>query len=301
MALTRRSSRSPSAGHGNWPPPGRVLACEQLSLVRAAAVRERFAASYPTSKHPGEVIYLLNSGDAGMEVMSSLRQVDSRLILAKLRRHLWSDHVAIGITADTSERPTIRTKIPLRFEVVHPSRFDERELLIERRQGEELRFIRGLLRMIHGDVGDLSVARTLGGQVVAISNIEYADRFAQLDAVAPGMYPRIGPHEAWVEGSYCLPEFRNLGALAALLDASCRHLAARGIGHARAIVACENQASLRACGRAGLKPDGLIRIDRYRLLRWSRSFDTLTPEAEACWLRATAPRAGSVADSSTER
>ena len=211
-----------------------------------------------------------------------LRHVGVGLVVRKIAIRLWSTRVAVMVAAEIAptDDPTDRLppNIPLDFEIVPSAAVDGRELGVETARGAELLYLEGLLRMYGFSPGDAMVARTQGGDLVAVALLSPSDRSAALELAAPGYYPPITADECWTEAHYVIPAYRNRRVMTTVLAEERNYLRGCGIRRAIAVIESTNQASLRAFARAGYEPTGLVRLDRYRLNRYSGRFTALDDE-----------------------
>ena len=103
------------------------------------------------------------------------------------------------------------------------------------------------------------------------------------DSVAPGMYPELPADGVLTEEVYCLPAYRGRGLAPALLQATGAMLLERGKQRAIAYLDTTNIAALRMFNRAGYRPTGEERVDRYRGGRFDTVFRDATRPTLAEW------------------
>ena len=220
-------------------------------------------------------------------------QIGAGLVVAKMRRRLWSTRTAIAVVRDLEAAPDT-TPNDMHVEVVHPDSFEALPLLVEAASGVEYLYVRPIERTRQARAGTISVARDGSGELMAFHFIHSAGDRDALELVAPQMYPALAADEVLTEAVYCLPAFRGRDVMPALLKATGELLATRGTRRAFAYLDIANVASLRMFRRAGYRPSGVERVDRYRFFRFSTIFRDLTPSTRASWETSTqdAKRAG---------
>jgi hypothetical protein len=215
-----------------------------------------------------------------------MRRIGIRVIAQKLSVRLWSTRVAVLVSRDTSTPARALARIPLSFSVVPSEQVDPSEFKTGARQGTDMLYIEGLVRMYRRGPGDAMVARASDGALVGVGLMSYADRHEVLDAAAPGLYHRLSSDECWTEAHYVLPEYRSLRALAGILAAERAYLQRRGVRKVFAVIDTTNVPSLRAFARSGHEPTGVIRLDRYRLNRYTSRFVVIDDRTLTRWQRA---------------
>jgi RimJ/RimL family protein N-acetyltransferase len=215
------------------------------------------------------------------------RRVGFRVLTDKLRIRCWSTRASIIVSSDTKPREMVTSKLPLSFSVAACPDLDVQEFALSSLRGADLLFAEGLLRFYRQCPGDIIVARTSTGALAAVGLLSYSDRHQMLDAAAPGLYPRLPSNECWTEAFYVMPEYRNRGVMAATLAAVRALLNKKGIHRMHAIIGSTNARSLRAFARAGYEPAGTMRLDRFRLNRFSTRFIILDDKIRERWRQAT--------------
>lgn len=215
-----------------------------------------------------------------------MRRIGMLVIAQKLSIRLWSTRVALMVSSETDPRPSKPPRIPLSFSVMPSEQVDGSELGTAARQGADVLYIEGLIRMYRDGPGDAIVARASDGVLVAVGLMSYADRHETLDAAAPGLHHRLSPDECWTEAHYVPPAYRNKGVIAAVLAEERDYLRRHGVRKVYAVIDSTNLPSLRAFAREGYEPTGVIRLDRYRLNRYTSRFTVLDDRTRAVWQRA---------------
>jgi L-amino acid N-acyltransferase YncA len=208
------------------------------------------------------------------------------VVVAKMRRRLWSTRRAIAVVRELEAAP-FTTPDGMQVEVVHPDSFDALPLLVEAASGVEYLYVRPIERTRQARAGTISVARDGSGELMAFHFIHSAGDHDALERVAPQMYPALAADEVLTEAVYCLPAFRGRDVMPALLQATGRLLATRGTRRAFAYLDVANVSSLRMFSRAGYRPSGVERVDRYRLFRFNTVFRDLTARTRASWETST--------------
>lgn len=211
-----------------------------------------------------------------------MRDIPANVVVSKVRRRLWSTHRAIVLSRDLQEEPSLPLD-GLRVEFVDPEAFDDLPRLVEEATGVEYLYLRPIERARQARAGTLSVARDPAGDLVAFHFFHVASDHAALDSVAPGMYPVLPDDEVITEELYCLPAYRGRGLGAALLQATGAKLLERGKRRAWVYIDTRTVAALRMVNRAGYRPTGMERVDRYRGGRFDTVFRDLTPQTLAEW------------------
>jgi GNAT superfamily N-acetyltransferase len=211
-----------------------------------------------------------------------MRDIPAGVVVAKLRRRLWSAHRAVVVSRDLQDEPSLPVD-GIRVELVAPDAFDELPVLVERAVGVEYLYLRPIERARQARAGTLSVARAADGHLVAFHFVHESGDHAALDSVAPGMYPLLPEDGVLTEEVYCLPAYRGRGLAPALLQATGAMLLERGKRRASAYLDTTNIAALRMFNRAGYRPTGGERVDRYRGGHFDTVFRTMTPPTLAEW------------------
>lgn len=213
------------------------------------------------------------------------RRVGIRVIVDKLRVRAWSTRIAIIVASGTEPRPPLRDDPPLDFSVLASGAVDEREVASEALRGADLLYAEALIRMYRHRPGVAMQARDVGGGLVGMGLMLTADPHERPDAVPPGSYPGSSPDECWTEAHFVVPTRRGLRVLGRLLDAERDYLRERGFRSAFASIDSANVASLRAFARAGYEPTGVVRVDRYRLNRYTGRLAALDGRTQGRWVR----------------
>jgi L-amino acid N-acyltransferase YncA len=229
----------------------------------------------------------VSAADLGLfRLLRRFRELGAGIVVAKMRRRLWSTHTAIGVVRDL-ESASYLAPDGMQVEVVQPEAFDALPLLVEAASGVEYLYVRPIERTRRARAGTISVARDAAGELMAFHFIHAAGDRDALEQVAPKMYPALAADEVLTEAVYCLPAFRGRDTMSALLRATGSLLATRGTRRAFAYLDTKNVASLRMFSRAGYRPSGVERVDRFRLFRFSTVFRDLTPITRTSWETST--------------
>ena len=211
------------------------------------------------------------------------------LLLTKVRRRLWSTRRAIAVVRDFASDGTLPSPPDgLRVDLVHPDEFTVLDGLVEQAVGLEFLYVRPIERTRRARAGTMSVATNAAGELVAFHFIHETHHHEALDQVAPGMYPKLPADEVLTEAVYCLPAYRGQAMAPRLLQATGAIMAARGKQRAWAYLDTTNVAALRMFNRAGYRPAGTERVDRYRFGRFSTEFRDLTSKTQTEWDRTLA-------------
>jgi GNAT superfamily N-acetyltransferase len=211
-----------------------------------------------------------------------LRDIPAGLVVAKLRRRFWSAHRAVGVSRDLQDGPSLPLD-EIRVEFVDPDAFDDLPGLVEQASGVEYLYLRPIERARQARAGTLSVARAADGDLVAFHFVHETADHAALDSVAPGMYPVPPEDVVLTEEVYCLPAYRGRGLAPALLQATGAMLLERGKRRAWAFLDTTVTPALRMFNRAGYRPTGQERVDRYRGGRFDTVFRDATLQTLAEW------------------
>jgi GNAT superfamily N-acetyltransferase len=211
-----------------------------------------------------------------------MRDIPASVVVSKLKRRLWSTHRAVVVSRDLDERPSLPLD-GIRAEFVDPDAFDLLPRLLEEATGVEYLYLRPIERARQARAGTISVGRDTAGEVVAFHFVHETHDHEALDSVAPQMYPVLPEDGVLTEEVYCLPANRGRGVAAALLQATGVLLSERGKRRAWAYLDTTNLAALRMFNRAGYRPTGEERVDRYRGGRFDTLFRTATPQTMAEW------------------
>jgi GNAT superfamily N-acetyltransferase len=211
-----------------------------------------------------------------------MREIPADVFVAKLRRRLWSTRRAVAVSRDLRDKPTLPLD-EIRVEFVEPEAFDELPGLVEQAAGVEYLYLRPLERARLARAGMLSVARDVAGDLVAFHFVHETGDHDALDSVAPGMYPVMPADGVLTEEVYCLPAYRGRGLAPALLQATGVRLRERGKRRASAYLDTTNVPALRMFNRAGYRPNGEERVDRYRGGGFDTLFRAATPQTLAEW------------------
>lgn len=211
-----------------------------------------------------------------------MRDIPAGVVVAKLRRRLWSAHRAVVVSRDLQDEPSLPLD-GIRVEFVDPDAFDDLPRLVEQAAGVEYLYLRPIERARQARAGTLSVARAADGDLVAFHFVHETGDHAALDSVAPGMYPAMPEDGVLTEEVYCLPAHRGRGLAPALLQATGAMLLERGKLRASAYLDTTNIPALRMFNRAGYRPTGEERVDRYRGGRFDTVFRGATRPTLAEW------------------
>jgi GNAT superfamily N-acetyltransferase len=212
-----------------------------------------------------------------------MRDIPAAVLVEKLRRRLWSTRRAVAVSRDIREEPSLPLEA-IRVEFVAPDAFDELSGLVEQAAGMEYLYLRPIERARQARAGMLSVARAAGtGELVAFHFVHETDDHAALDSVAPGMYPLMPADGVLTEEVYCLPAYRGRGLAPALLQATGLRLREGGKRRALAYLDTTNGPALRMFNRAGYRPNGEERLDRFRGGHFDTLFRAATPQTLAEW------------------
>ena len=221
------------------------------------------------------------------EPRGGARSLDLGLVLAKVRRRLWSTRTSIAVTRDLDGEP-FRSAEDLRFEFIDADAFDDLPRVLDESTGAEWLNVRGIERIRQARAGAMSVSRDASGAVLAFHFMHESHDHPALEAVAPHMYPQLPDDEVWTEAVYCLPAHRGKRIAPALLGATGAYLAANGKRRVWAYLDIGNIAALRTFNRAGYSVAGEERIDRFRFGRFSTLFRKLSPGTRTEWEHALA-------------
>jgi GNAT superfamily N-acetyltransferase len=224
--------------------------------------------------------------DGSVSVLGRLHTLGPSLILAKLRRRLWSTRRAIAVVRQI-EQPLFPGHAGMRVMLVDAGTFVVLPRLVETAVGAEYLYVRPIERTRQAAAGRLAVATDTAGDVMAFHFVHDRADADRLERVAPKMYPQMAPDEVLTEAVYCLPAYRGQDVTSNLLRTTGSLLAAEGIRRAWAYIDSTNAASLRLFRRAGYSPSGTERVDRYRFFRFTTVFRDLTPTTSAEWASAT--------------
>ena len=216
-----------------------------------------------------------------------MRTLDVKLVLAKVRRRLWSTRTAIAVIRDLDGKPFQSTR-DLRFEFIDADAFDDLPRVLDESTGAEWLNVRGIERIRQARAGAMSVSRDSSGAVLAFHFMHESRDHPALEAVAPHMYPKLPDDEVLTEAVYCLPAHRGKRIAPALLSATGAHLAANGKRRVWAYLDIGNIAALRTFNRAGYSLAGEERLDRFRFGRFSTVFRELSPRTRTEWEQALA-------------
>lgn len=211
-----------------------------------------------------------------------MRDIPAGVVLTKLRRRLWSAHRAVAVSRDLRDKPSLPLD-DIRVEFVAPDDFGELPGLVEQATGVEYLYLRPIERARQARAGTLSVARAADGDLVAFHFVHESGDHAALDSVAPGMYPVPPDDGVLTEEVYCLPAYRGRGLAPALLQATGVMLLERGKVRAWAYLDTTVLPALRMFNRAGYRPSGQERVDRYRAGRFDTVFRDTSPQTLAEW------------------
>lgn len=211
-----------------------------------------------------------------------MRDIPASVVVSKLKRRLWSTHRAVVVSRDLQEKPSLPVD-SIRVEFVDPDAFDELPGLVEQATGVEYLYLRPIERARQARAGTISVARDTAGELVAFHFVHETHDHAALDSVAPQMYPVLPEDGVLTEEVYCLPAHRGRGLAATLLQATGVLLLERGKRRASAYLDTTNLAALRMFNRAGYRPTGEERVDRYRGGRFDTLFRAATPLTLSEW------------------
>lgn len=201
--------------------------------------------------------------------------------LAKNRA--WSRHVSLGLRADLDRlppRPKARTAVTM--EPVDILAFEGFAAALRTEDDVEAQELlqRELLR--EGRVETLFVASSAQGHPVYAQWLVLPDGQERLHAATAGLYPRLGPEDALVEGAYTFPRFRGRAAMADGMWQLLSRAAGAGAARVYTYVSPDNVASLKGCARAGFRLDH-VRQERRRVGRTRIGRTALDAAAEAAW------------------
>ncbi len=213
---------------------------------------------------------------------SRMRDIPAGVLVAKLSRRLWSTHRAVVVSRDLRDAPSLPLD-DIRVEFVEPDAFDDLPRLVEQAAGVEYLYLRPIERARRARAGTVSVARAADGDLVAFHFVHESTNHDALDSVAPGMYPMLSADAVLTEEVYCLPAYRGRGLAPALLQTTGMMLLERGKRRALAYLDTTNIAALRMFNRAGYRPTGEERVDRYRGGRFDTLFREVAPLTLAEW------------------
>jgi hypothetical protein len=146
------------------------------------------------------------SGSAGGGVGSA----GIGVIVAKLRRRLWSSHTTIAVVRDLAPADAAAGD-DLRVAFEDPATFDTLPRLLEETTGADYLQARAVERTREARAGSLSVARNDGGDVVAFMFVHEPKDHDALEGIAPGMYPRLQEGEVLTRTVFTLPQWRGRG------------------------------------------------------------------------------------------
>jgi RimJ/RimL family protein N-acetyltransferase len=95
-----------------------------------------------------------------------------------------------------------------------------------------------------------------------------------LRAYFKGIFPRLAPDEALLEGAYTPAQYRGLGIMPAAMARIAEHGVAIGARWVVTFVSDDNIPSLKGCDRAGFSPF-VRRVERWKGLRRTLTFTFL--------------------------
>jgi GNAT superfamily N-acetyltransferase len=209
------------------------------------------------------------------------------VIAAKLQRRLWSSHTTIAVTRDLAGTEGTGAGDDLAVAFEDPATFETLPRLLVEATGADYLQARAIERTREAKAGSLSVGRNAAGDVVAFMFVHEPKDHDALEAVAPGMYPRLQEGEVLTRTVFCLPEWRGRGYESRVLLATADLLVAQGKQRAWAYLDTTSGSDLRVFQAAGYAPSGQERVDSYRLGRYSNAFRPVTAASRAAWDSAT--------------
>jgi RimJ/RimL family protein N-acetyltransferase len=202
-------------------------------------------------------------------------------------RRVWSDSVSLGLRVDLDRLPPRRqAKRRVLMKPVRARDFDVfATCLPDASDGDEALQLLQRERMCSTDVKTLFVGAAEDGRPMYVQWLVQPDDQAGLHRWAGGLFPRLRPGDALVEGAYTFPDFRRLGLMVDGMWQLLEHARRDGATVVYTYVAPDNIASLRGCARVGFELDH-VRVAHRRVGR--TQVKTLPPDesARTAWLAA---------------
>lgn len=215
------------------------------------------------------------------------RQIGPRVVARKIGIRCWSTRVSIFLSRPIEPPLEESADLAIHYSIIAPDALDVRDLSLESLHGADLLYVEGILKVHRRCPGDLIIGRDANYALVVVGLLSYPDRRHALELAAPGLYPELQPDECWTEAFFVMPKFRSKRVMASTLSATRNYLASLGFQRLHAVISIDNISSLRAFARAGYRPTGTIRYERFRLNHFSSWFASIDEETRLRWERAT--------------
>ena len=227
------------------------------------------------------------------DLAAAARVLGVRQTLEIARDRFWSQpHIYLGLRCDLEALPEVpKARVPVEMvprDPAHAAAFRDELLNVG---GAD--YLQVLLRVWIADAGVrvLYLAESPSGSPIYAQWLVRRTDQPRIAKVMPDAHDELSDGEVLLEGAYTFHEFRGYGAMA---DGMMQLLHdARQDGHRFAItyVGAENVPSLRGCARVGFDLDH-VRINTMRVGRRTSVRAEISPDTQASWDAAIAPRQG---------
>jgi hypothetical protein len=196
--------------------------------------------------------------------LRALTAVGPRRLVGIAAHRAWSNGSSLGLRADLKRLPPRpEARVSVEMAPVALAEFEAFAEALPHATGQERVELLQRELMRERGVETLYVSTAADGRPVYVQWLVLPDAQEPLHEATGGLYPRLQPDEALVEGAYTFPDFRGLAAMAAgmwdLLDTARRV----GATTAYTYVTPTNVPSLRGCARAGFGLDH-VRLEQRR-------------------------------------
>lgn len=193
-----------------------------------------------------------------------------------LKTHLRSDTVAYGLRRDLAKPfPAPAAKIPIKIRPLDDRDFD----LFRVRPGADLsadgvyqRMSR--LRMLEEGLGRGYAAVDAEGRVGYVQWLFLPRDNIRIAAHFHGLFPRLAPDYALLEGAFTFELFRGKGVMSSAMALIAEEAGKASARYAITFVTKDNIPSLKGCERAGFEPY-CVRTERHRFFRVAIEFSPL--------------------------
>lgn len=203
------------------------------------------------------------------EGVALLRGGEARVVWDVMRHRLHADSTRVELRRDLATPvPVPEAKIPV---TVRPMSADDRERFLSARKGldgaeEHEWWLRE--RMLAAGLKTCYVAVDPQGQLTYMQWLMPARQNDVVHRHYRGLFPRLRPDEALLEGAYTFPAFRGLRIMAHVMAQIAEQAADLDARSTVTFVAMDNEPSLKGCERAGFVRYALWH-DRWRVFRRS--------------------------------
>jgi hypothetical protein len=198
-----------------------------------------------------------------IDVASKRQPYRSEWVSLGLRRDLWTPFPAPAAKIPLTVRPLERRDYPALFDFTDPG-LPEDERALRKSRGE----------LAAEGVGQPFVAVTESGEPCYVQWLLSPADNDRLRAYFKGIFPRLAPDEALLEGAYTPAQYRGLGIMPAAMARIAEHGVAIGARWVVTFVSDDNIPSLKGCDRAGFSPF-VRRVERWKGLRRTLTFTFL--------------------------